>query len=614
MKLIHILLTLIAFYGSSIHIYAKQTNDTEAQIDGELRQWHKITLSFTGPETSEQSTPNPFTDYRLDVTFTHTASGTSYLVPGYYAADGDSANSQATNGNIWRVHFAPDRTGAWHYEVSFKQGAKVAISNSIDDGETVAFHGITGNFEVEKSDKTGRDNRAKGRLQYVGEHYLRFSGNGEYFLKQGADAPENLLAYQDFDGDFKNDGHRDNHIKDWSAHIKDWRQGDPTWRDQKGKGIIGAINYLASEGLNAVSFLTFNIEGDDRNVFPYTGYDERFRMDCSRLDQWEIVFEHANRQGMYLHFKTQESENETLLDNGAVGPQRSFYYRELVARFGHHLALNWNLGEENGDWGKKDLFQTTPQRQAMAEWFTQNDPYQHHRVIHNGQSGDDLLGDQSTLTGFSLQTYQADFSRTPSNVAKYVRKSAESGRPWVVACDEPGDASYSIRPDNDPAMSHENGRKNALWGCIMNGGAGSEYYFGYKLPHSDLSCTDYRSRDKWWDYCRYALEFFKDNKVPFWKMKPMHDLSISKDSWCLAEPKNVYLIYLKSAQSAQIDLSKATGDYTVMWFNPRSGGSLQTGSITEVVGGEIADLGEAPKEAKQDWTVLVSRKTAKSNN
>ena len=46
-----------------------------ATVDGELRKWHKVTLGFTGPVTGEAATPNPFTDYRLDVTFTHAGSG-----------------------------------------------------------------------------------------------------------------------------------------------------------------------------------------------------------------------------------------------------------------------------------------------------------------------------------------------------------------------------------------------------------------------------------------------------------------------------------------------------------------------------------------------------------
>ena len=41
-------------------------------ITGELKQWHKVTLTLDGPLAHETDTePNPFTDYRDDVTFTH---------------------------------------------------------------------------------------------------------------------------------------------------------------------------------------------------------------------------------------------------------------------------------------------------------------------------------------------------------------------------------------------------------------------------------------------------------------------------------------------------------------------------------------------------------------
>lgn len=580
----------------------------QATVSGELKIWHKVTLSFEGPETNENATPNPFTDYRLDVTFTNLESGKIYTVPGYYAADGNAGQTSADGGNIWRVHFAPDVTGHWTYQARFLGGEGIAVSQDTSTGKATAFDGTSGTLEIKASDKTGRDNRAKGRLQYVGGHYLRFAGNSEYFLKQGADAPENFLAYEEFDGVFKSDGVKDQLVKDWAAHERDWNAGDPTWGDGRGKDIIGAVNYLASEGLNAVSFLTFNIEGDDRNAFLYNSYEERTRMDCSKLDQWEIVFEHADQLGMFLHFKTQETENECLLDDGDTGPERRLYYRELVARFGHHLALNWNLGEENGKWGKghhKKKYQSTEQRQAMAQWFYDNDPYNHHIVLHNGQSGDDLIGDKSKLSGFSVQTNKQDFSHVPGAVARYVKISAEAGRPWAVACDEPGDASFSIRPDSDKANSHEDGRRNALWGCLMNQGYGSEYYFGYKLPHSDLTCTDYRSRDKWWDYCRYALEFFHNNNVAIWDMRAAHTLSSNKDSWCLAQEGEAYLIYLKNGGSVELDLSKATGTFRVQWFNPRTGGALIDG--ISIKGGASASIGKAPSEADQDWVVLVRK-------
>jgi hypothetical protein len=540
-------------------------------INGELKKWHKVTLTFDGPETSETADPNPLLSYRLTVTFTHRGSGTSYRVPGYFAADGDAANTGADSGNQWRVHFAPSAVGTWTYRVSFRTGQNVAVNESEDAGQSAGFmDGKTGSFDVGPTDKAGRDFRSKGLLQYVGKHHLRFAETGAYFLKCGADAPENFLAYKEFDGDFKADGEKDHFIKDWAPHINDWRDGDPTWQGGKGKGIIGAINYLASKGMNAFSFLTLNIDGDDRNVFPYTTYDERRRMDVSRLDQWEIVFEHGTRLGMYLHFKTQEAENQRLLDGGDTGLQRKLYYRELIARFSHHLALNWNLGEEIGSWGKVQG-QNTAQKQAMARYFHEHDPYHHPIVIHNGENHYDLLGNQSKLTGFSLQTNKPDFSRVHDQTKNYIDRSAAAGKPWVVACDEPGDASHGLITDaEDP--TRDNARKNALWGNLMAGGAGVEWYFGYKHPHSDLTCQDWRTREKVWDQCRYALEFFSKYEIPFWEMTCQDERTENSDDYVFCKPGHIYLVYLKHGGKVELDV--AGGQFNYGWFNPRTGDGL----------------------------------------
>jgi hypothetical protein len=571
-----------------------------AQIGGETRKWHKVTLTFDGPQTSEKADPNPFLYYRLNVTFTHVKSGNSYHVPGYYAADGDAANTSANKGNKWRVHLAPDQTGVWKYSVSFRKGRNVAVSDEKQAGESAGYmDGQTGSFFVGPTDKKGRDFRGKGRLEYVGKHHLRFAETGEYFLKAGADAPENFLAYKEFDGDFKFDGHKDNFIKDWAPHIIDWKPGDPTWQDGKGKGIIGAVNYLASKGMNVFSFLTLNIVGDDQNVFPYISYDERLRMDISRLDQWEILFEHADKLGMYLHFKTQEAENQCLLDNGNTGIQRKLYYRELIARFSHHLALNWNLGEEIGSWGKVKG-QNTIQKQAMARYFHEHDPYQHHIVIHNGENHYDLLGNKSNLTGFSLQTNKPDFSRVHSQTKNYIDRSVAAGKPWVVACDEPGDAQHGLITDaEDP--TRDNARKNGLWGNIMAGGAGVEWYFGYKHPHSDLTCQDYRTREKVWNQCRYALEFFRKHNIPFWDMKCEDELTVNTDDYVLCKSGQIYLVYLKHGGKVQLNI--ISGNYSYGWFNPRTGdglnGLLKTGSV------DVGQKVELTAPDKNDWLLVI---------
>jgi hypothetical protein len=582
-----------------------------ATLSGELLTWHKLTLDVNGPGSSEDCVPNPFLDYRMTVTFSHPGSGKSYVVPGFFAADGNAAESSATAGNIWRCHFAADEVGSWNWEASFRTGTEVAISLDPLAGTATAFDGLQGSFSIGSTNKTGRDHRGKGRLQYVGKRYLQFAGTGEYFLKGGADAPENLLAYADFDiSSYPNNGL----VKTWTAHLGDWQAGDPEWQSGKGHGLIGALNYLAGKGMNVVSFLTMNIGGDDRNVFPYPTYnnqsspqDDRRRIDVSKLAQWEIVFAHADQQGLYLHFKTQETENDQLLDQGQLGTERKLYYRELVARFGHHLALNWNLGEENDIWSELN----DPQQsliKSYAQYLRAIDPYDHHIVLHTypgqqNQGYNPLLGDANALTGLSIQT---GYNNVHQDTRRWVSDSEASGFPWVVANDEQGSANCGVPPDPDwPGYTHpgscpvqEEIVEKVLWGNLLAGGAGVEYYFGYSLPHSDLSCQDFRSRDQMWDYTRYALEFFQS--LPFAEMESRDDLVSS--GYCLAKEGESYVVYRPGGSSPTLDLP-TNSQFEVLWLNPRDGSSS---SAPDLSGGNNQALGSPPSDPGADWVVKLS--------
>lgn len=587
--------------------------NTVVKQTGELKKWHTVTLTFDGPETSETADYNPFMNYRFNTAFTHTASGKTFVIPGYYAADGNAGQTGAEKGNKWRVHFTPDEIGEWTYDVDFRKGKWVAVSSKKKTGISAGFmDGATGSFTIEPTDKTGRDFRAKGRLQYVSERYLKFAETGAYFLKQGPDAPENFLSFADFDGTFHNDGQKDNLVKTWSAHVQDWKRKDPTWRDGKGKGIIGALNYLASKGLNSVSFLTNNIGGDDRNVFPYIDYDTYDRIDVSKTDQWEIVFDHAQKNGLFLHFKLLEMENQGLLDGGGVGANSKLYYREIMARFGHHLALNWNLAEEDGEWVKNHPTppRDTKQRLATINYFGRFDPYHHHLVIHNGAQYDDLLGPDNALTGPSVQTHKPDFRLVHADALHWINASKEAGKQWAVAVDEPGDAQHSLLPDaKDP--DHDMPRRNALWGTFMAGGWGNEWYFGYKHAHSDLTCEDYRSRDLFWNQAKFALDFFEKNQIPFWNMENRNDLVGNPENkntvYCLAKLDDIYVVFLNSLETSTLDLRGASGDYEVLWFNPKKGGALKKSKVKKVNGGQVVDLGKSPDKKQKDWTILIRK-------
>ncbi len=563
-------------------------NEYKGLVTGELRKWHKITLTFTGSNTSEKSNSNPFRDYRLNVTFTH--GDKSYTVPGYYAADGNAAETSADQGDKWRVNFMPNEVGEWNYKVSFRQGKWSAISDRSDVGKAVAFDGTKGSFLVQETDKTGSDFRGKGLLSYVNSHYLQFAETGEYFLKGGANSPENFLAYYEFDGTLPNK-HR------YEPHRQDWQVGDPTWQTDKGKNIIGALNYLAGKGMNSVYFLTMNVKGDGEDVFPWISPQNRDRFDCSKLDQWEVVFSHMDRLGLMLHVVTQEQENDQLLNWGRLGKQRKLYYRELIARFGHHPALIWNLGEENTN--------SDRQRRDFIDYFHQHDSYHHPLVVHTYPWEQEKiyqpLLDNPDFTGASLQM------RTEKKVHKrtkqWVDASTQAGHKWIVSSDEFGPADVGVKPDSQDYW-HDTVRQEALWGNLMANGMGSEWYFGHKFAHNDLTCEDWRSREHMWELTNYALEFFR-NYLPFWEMTHNDKLASKRNAYVLAKVGEVYAIYLKKGHSTSLQIPE--GKYIVQWYNPRQGGQLQQGSVTSISGAGAKSIGEPPQEPNKDWAILVKR-------
>ena len=281
----------------------------------------------------------------------------------------------------------------------------------------------------------------------------------------------------------------------------------------------------------------------------------------------------------------------------------------------------------------------------MARYLRDTDPYQHNIVIHTFPPQQEkvytpLLGNQSLLTGASLQN---GWNMAHQRTLQWVTESAKAGKPWVVCNDEQNPASLGVPPDpgyqghdgvarvsrnpenkakkqgtkQDPSPDETRGytlhdvRKLCLWGTLMAGGAGVEYYFGYQLPQNDLNCEDFRSRDKSWDYCRIALDFFRDNRIPFWEMKNGNTLIANEKNdnskYCLAKPGELYLVYLPKGGTTELDLSTATGSFIVKWFNPRAGGALQDGSVKSVNGNGKAALGTPPVDASEDWLVVIGK-------
>ncbi len=605
------------FLGILSTFDVKSQSFNSDNISGELKQWHTISLQFEGPKTSENAIENPFLNYRLSVEFMNDKS--QYTIRGFYSADGNSAETSADSGNIWQVNFTPDQIGDWTYTAKLHYGDQIALDDHLENGVEIKLNNAKGTFHIKPSDKTGVDFRAHGRLK-ISKGYFHFQDSDFYWLKGGADSPENLLAYKDFDATYRmqsssKDGEAktSNQIHLYEPHWKDWQPGDPTWQDDKGKGIIGAINYLSSTGMNVVYFLTMNINGDGKDVWPYISPEVFNRFDVSKLAQWEIVFRHMQSKGIMLHIVLQETENETLLDNGDTGPMRQLYLRELIARFGHHLALQWNLGEENGPAHWTPIGQNDQQRKSMTSFIKRTDPYDHPVLLHTHSSDpirsgilEPILGFKE-LDGLSLQVDHREGAATV--VQTWKKKAHDSGHDWLITMDEIGEWHTGAVSDSlDP--NHDTLRRYVLWGTLLSGAAGVEWYFGARNLHNDLTSEDWRRRDRLWELTSYALDFFQ-TYLPYWEMQPQHALINSESTYCFQKTNEIYAIYLPEPGQYTINLNEVEGRFSIHWYDPLKGGDLQTGSIKIISGDGIREIGNFPSKSEysknQDWVVLLKR-------
>jgi len=145
----------------------------------------------------------------------------------------------------------------------------------------------------------------------------------------------------------------------------------------------------------------------------------------------------------------------------------------------------------------------------------------------------------------------------------------------------------------------------ALWGTLLAGGTGVEWYFGYRYPHTDLTCEDFRSRESWWKQSSIATQFV--SRFPLEEMNCQDELVNIKGAYCLAMTGKVYLVYLPAGtRDARLRLESGA-PLSVKWFNPREGGELLDGNITSLQGKGFQSLGEPPAEPEKDWVVVIGQ-------
>ena len=381
-------------------------------------------------------------------------------------------------------------------------------------------------------------------------------------------------------------------------HLKHWKEGDPTWQGGKGKGIIGAINYLSEIGANTLYHIILTRDDDADNTWPWTDRETKLIYDVSKLDQWDIVYTHMDRKGINADLYLSEAANARYLNGGNMGTERSIFCREVVARFGHHLGLRYNVGEENGL--KPD------QIKAIATYLSTLDAYDHPVGSHSSHQLDKQHEQFEPLLGFKdfHGIWYQLHKEHHTEVIGWREKSAKAGHKWVVSDDE----SWPIDENQiDRAESY-------AWQVMTAGGEGMDLYIGYKDPsYNDIGLEDFSRMKKTLDYVispAALLSLPQVNKhLP--QMASADGLvgnqGKNEPPFCFAKEGSVYIVYHKTGSDIRLDLSKQSGTFAVKWWNPRKsdGGGLQDGSIQKISGGDTRSLGNPPSDPGSSWAALV---------
>lgn len=484
---------------------------------GTFRKWSKVEVVFQGPKSIGISTShNPF---KKIVTVSFLApNGRTYRVPAFYDGDGRGG----LNGEVWKVRFSPDVIGAWTFR-------SVSEDASLNDYQ--------GSFVVDPVREGARFFAKWGRLEYVGSHYLKFR-DGSYWLKGGADEPESFLG---------------------SGVMGTW------------KGKRSAANYLSSKGVNSLYIMLQNVDGDGKNVWPWVSKKDSEHFDVNKLAKWEDLFSFLQTKGIVLHLVFED-------DSGWTGFNRSMYYREMIARFGHHNGLYWNISEEYGENYSAD------QIKSFAQRIRDLDAYAHPLTVHNVGSlnaWNPFLGDDR----FDLTSFQTNTNPQNQSTITWRHKTRSAGRPLAISHDETGQFR---EPDRGKS-------RHMVWSVYLGGGM-------IELFTRNVAKKGFPAFEEFWNDMRHAREFLE--ALPFWEMTPNNQLLVGRGGrkYCFAKEGAVYAAYMYNGGVNSLNLSGQPGTYEVKWYD------VKTGKFSDgftVSGGAAVDLGQPAFSG--DVAVLVQK-------
>ena len=361
---------------------------------------------------------------------------------------------------------------------------------------------------------------------------------------------------------------------------------------------IEILKYLTQCGINSISCTTLQLLDKDHGVWPFIDLKRSSYYDIQKLATWETLFAKMDNLGLAIEIKTNPDQTDASNNPVLSKRQRRLYYKELVARFGHHLGISWHINSKRG--------RATDELKNDVAYIKSIDPYSHPIAVQNPLIvGDSINIDHSQtntakntflplleVRNFEMPILNLNDTTALYSAVKYWRdQSFKKKQPWVV-----------YQSAVDTLM------RGKLWGSLMSGGAGNAWNISeVDTMQTDLNLERFKAYEPWWKISANAKQFFIDH-LPFWEMQNHDELLSDETAYCFAKKDEIYLVYLPKCQTT--DLQIGDGAYTIAFYDPRAGGKLydKQNEGWKITKPNSVELTAYNGQRNKDWVIIIAKK------
>jgi hypothetical protein len=495
---------------------------------------------------------NPFTDAVLAGRFELADGSRHWQVDGFCDSE---------NGSVYRIRFMPPTAGDYRYLLEYRHGS---------DRKTAS-----GTFHAFKGNRRGPI-RADAKYPWhfvwegTGEHYF-FNGTTAYWLMGWSDEKVIQSSIE-----------RLHRLKINRMRVT----------------VAGRTNNLHGEPVmvadNWTTFITPWPAKLAKDIYhPGFDYSRFYLPHWQRFDQ---ILRFARDRDMVISLVLDMNDSESHPDAESEDERR--FQRYTVARFGAFSNITWDLGDD------LDQFRSDAWTHKTGELIEKWDPYHHLATSHPI----DYRHQDLTSSWFGFTSFQ-EWSRQQHKFMLLQRRRQKAlGRIIPQTNEEYGyEDHYPLWSQGLGSDSADVLRRTA-WDIVMAGGyqtTGESARRGTNIwPDTGGGWLNGRGDETMTMLQGYAhmVDFF--TSFEWWKTEP-HDELVSKGAYCLANPGEIYAVYLPRGGKVTIKLKRGT--YQAEWFGPATGQSL-------VVGTANSSAWTSPLAPDDnDWALLLRRTDHKSS-